>query len=203
MAFTSVKTCHDLTNLIPSAKTNKQMQWYKEQDKALRLLSKCKWSPKVIERTGWTKLFIREKNKCLHGDLCCTCAQLHWTLDRLWQGKQSRQNYKICPTHVTTCPKQATSRPANVYAGLWLCKLSPSVNTALINRKCQLLQVCDMLQHDLENTFPITVFCFPKRENWASFFFCLIFILVQIWRSARRRAAGLLPVPLSPSGVLN
>lgn len=101
------------------------MQWYKEQDKAL--CSTCSLNNLWTSFTLWQqpKLFIREKNnKCLHGDLCCTCAQLHWTLDRLWQGKQSRQNYKICPTHVTTCPKQATSRPANVYAGLWLQVLS-------------------------------------------------------------------------------
>lgn len=57
VALACVKTCHDFSKLIPSARkrTNTGIQ---RQDMALTLLSKCKWSPKVIERTAWTKLFI-------------------------------------------------------------------------------------------------------------------------------------------------
>lgn len=47
-----------------------------------------KWSPKVIEWTGTTKLGKRAKNIGLHDHFCCTCAQLHANPSRPQRGKR-------------------------------------------------------------------------------------------------------------------
>ena len=112
VAFASVKNMPRLCESRWLCQKNNNWQGFSEQDRTLSPLSKWTWSPKVTgRRTGWAVICAR--NKCLHGDLRCTCAKWRLTLSRLWEDKADRSQRSVRQIWRTW---QASSPPAPMHS---------------------------------------------------------------------------------------
>lgn len=97
----------------------------------------------------------------MHGDVCCTCAQLHLTPSRP-PARETQREFKICErVKRRERNRQQAVRPA----GLSLCRPSPVVNNAPIATGCQILQVSGVFTYDPPNALKSAPFCWLKTRK--------------------------------------